>query len=299
MRVDDLFEQIDEKVRLSRTERDLVRDRGAVVQRLLAESGPTICSLLVGSMTRSTAIRKFSDVDILAVVGESIDPPTGNPATLLAQLAGSLRELDAQVSVGNMVVSLAFERPPAVEVIAAVRDSDGSTGRYWIADNSGNSWQSYSPTMLNELTTERVGVLGPRFIKLIRVAKYWNRANSVGLQSSDIEELACYALSARLSMPSYLRALSELLEVVLAWVTGNPEAVARMGRTFLRSSAYSGTVDALNEVRATLTNVQALVEAQDGIVADMEEVASVWRAILGPDATVNIRSSECDRPRAV
>jgi predicted nucleotidyltransferase len=211
------FRRFDAHIRLSADQVHAAQDAERQVVRIVSGIDNVTACLPVGSMVRGTAVRKYSDLDLLAVFSEQRSSDSFiQPAGLLAELAELLRRNAnfTHVEVGAVAISLRTKCWPTVDVIPAlfVNGSlhDGQAFRI-PADNS-QLWQLYSPQSQNALVANRERELGPRLKSLIRMVKWWNHTNASVLASFGVEWLVCTAFE--YAIPAYPKAVCSIFEAV-------------------------------------------------------------------------------------
>lgn len=222
---DAALDRIDESVRLTTGDYEWLQAKADEVADALTGNGVCGECRLIGSVSRLTALRGYSDVDLLAIMRA----PNG-PRHAIAALADALTAAGFAVRTDEIVAEVDFERSPAVDVMPAIHH-DSSLG-YLIPAGRDDEWQAFHPEPLKELTERSRRRLGPRFATVVRLAKLWNITRDVGFKSSDLEELAGIALSDLHAASSHSRCLTWVLALSADWIDGDLDTQRRMGRPF-------------------------------------------------------------------
>jgi predicted nucleotidyltransferase len=265
--LDIALEQTDNSITPTAQDYERYKSRASEIAGLLLRSGAATECHLVGSVSRSTAIKKISDVDLVAVMAADGENAIQHPRTLIARLAEVLSGSAADITSGAVAASLRFDDPPYVDVIPAIK-SAGSYA-YLIPDERGDTWRQFEPEILENLIASLGRRLGPRFRTLVRLIKYWNQLRRVGLRSSDLEELACAAMRDAAEISSYPDAIAQVLNFVAGWVEGDRYAEEVMGRPFLPDELNDRARDIARESkRAARVITQSRAEAEATILKE-------------------------------
>jgi predicted nucleotidyltransferase len=220
---------VDNLVKPTVHDRKLFRLRADEVAGSLARHNASKQCRVVGSVARSTALRHYSDIDLLAVI-ERQHAQTANPQRAIATLGGALADVGLDVVTDDIAASVRFGQPPAVDVIPAL--SQSFEGGYLIPSGRDDQWQEFRPALLEELTSQSLRTLGPQFLTVVRLLKFWNVVRDVGFKSFELEELANVALGERGQIDSYSESLALTLGLCIDWVRGDFDAQSKMGRSF-------------------------------------------------------------------
>jgi predicted nucleotidyltransferase len=183
------FDLFDQCVKPSPTQKYAAVSRGQRVSQLLSQNKRIVECRIVGSLIRSTAIRHFSDIDILAVFdsrGDSQD----SPQELLDLTSRVADSFGVVVSSNPTTVSLQYSDWPNVDILPArVATTDVRHRTFRIPAGSGQTWQLYLPDRHDRMVRDGSARLGPRFKTIVRIVKWWNRLNNEIVRSYEIEEL--------------------------------------------------------------------------------------------------------------
>ncbi|MFG2048268.1 hypothetical protein ACGFIW_12660 [Micromonospora sp. NPDC048935] len=219
--------KIDQSVQPSAADYQRFQAKADEVADVLVRSGVCAEYRLVGSVARATALGSHSDVDLLAILGTA-EQPHPEPRQGIADLAATLTAAGIMVEPDDFVASAKFARPPAVDVMPAIRHVGQNC--YLIPAGRNNEWQTFSPTRLKTLTERSIRRLGARFVSVVRLLKLWNISREARLESSDLEELASLALEDLHTLPPYSQCLAQILSLCASWVGGDMDTENRMGR---------------------------------------------------------------------
>ena len=200
-----------------------------IADLLLRSKAMTECRL-IGSVSRSTALRQNSDVDLLAVFDPGED--TRRPEQLIARVAGILGDSGVNATRRKVSVRAKFGDPPKVDILPAVRTED-SPGCLISTGSANPVWQRFQPDILRELTARSGKRLGPRFYTVVRLIKYWNHLRQPWLRPSDLEELTCIGLRSTIEISSYPAAIARVFDLVVRWIDGDGQVQGMLGRTFI------------------------------------------------------------------
>ena len=277
-RLETVFERIDTSITPTAQDYGRFRSQANETTRLLLRSGIVEECRLVGSISRSTAIRQTSDVDLLAVMTVDRETSTQRPSELISRLAHVLRDSGADVTSGTVAVPLRFEDRPTVDIIPATKLKGSDV--YLIPSERGDAWQQFEPNILQNLVANCGRRLGPRFRVLVRLIKYWNKSRNAGLRSSDLEELVCIAMGDATEISSYPDAIAHVLAFVSDWIEGDRYARNKMGGPFLPDKFNSRAGDIAKESSRA---VQAMNQSQPDAQADATTLKEFFGGELAED----------------
>lgn len=206
------FDTFDALLQPSPSQRNRADLRSRRLSELLAESNNIAECRLVGSFTRSTAIRRYSDTDILAV----FDPAkvdSKNPKDLLALTEQIIKPLGRTVIRSPITVSLQYPDWPNVDILPGFAAGGREREGFHIPTEAGTTWQLYSPGQHDRIVSDASKRLGSRLKKLIRIIKWWNYTNGTFLKSYEIEEFVVNAFPARI--PDYTEAIYNIFNEII------------------------------------------------------------------------------------
>jgi predicted nucleotidyltransferase len=253
------FELFDQRVQPSAQQRDGAELRGRRVSQLLSQNSQVAECRVIGSLARSTAIQRYSDVDILAV----FDPQevvVENPETLLQLTTQMVASTNYTATRTQITISLMYPDWPNVDILPGL--AVGSKGQaFHIPAAVGRGWQPYFPDQHDGIVKNGSTRLGPRFKTLVRAIKWWNGINGGPLQSYEIEEIINDLFDTKI--PDYAEAIFEIFSTI-------------------HKTLADGTRDSpayINIRTAWLLSRQARELAIEG--RDMQGVESSFRRLLG------------------
>ncbi|GHG20421.1 nucleotidyltransferase domain-containing protein [Streptomyces hydrogenans] len=255
------FEILLDRITLSPLEMEAALNHARAVCGIL-KSCPLVSECVIsGSIARSTAVRKFSDVDIIAILKDSkrVDFPSSLAIKDISDFL-SLRYKDIQVF--DSAIRIDFPGIPGVDVVPAVHQEMSSSGYPLLKIPARRqSWIDYIPEEQSQTTEGSAKRLGAEFKQAIRLAKWWSYENSTSIPSYEIEELASRAFRAWPEMRSLPEALAVLLEEVAT--------------AFEMRDSDRNRDSARKAARIART---ALVLSTQG---DIRESVNLWRCLLG------------------
>ncbi|MGW0647480.1 SMODS domain-containing nucleotidyltransferase [Streptomyces umbrinus] len=196
--------------------------------------------LITGSMTRSTAIRKFSDVDIVAVIESDNQLAHADSATLVTAVANILRETEPHVQVSENAVRVMHTEGVTVDVLPAIHSGTNRTADdvYRIPTSNQEGWESYAPEEQTRRIREATESLGDDFKKLIRLCKWWSKTHSQPVSSHEIELTAYKTFPDE--MPELPRAIIELFDSIEHSIPIDPSKIpAVLESKLIATEAYS------------------------------------------------------------
>lgn len=208
----DRFNAFIRKITLSDSERNAALKQGLLLSQKLEQRPEIQKSLITGSMARKTAIRKYSDVDLVVVIEKNDPLSQAGSADLVRALSGILREMELQVQVSENAARVRTVDGVTVDVLAAIQTgiSNASEDEYRISSSNRNGWERYAPEEQNRRIRESAAILGDNFKKLIRLIKWWSKINGHPISSYAIESAACQAF--RMRMPEMAQAVIDMYE---------------------------------------------------------------------------------------
>jgi hypothetical protein len=148
--------------------------------------------LLSGSVAKHTYVDGLSDVDALIVIKYAGD--VSAPRGLLEEVTADLRRQlagRAEVSHGRLAVSIRYTDGMEIQLIPAVRTSEGLRVPSWESDK----WSDIDPERFTRALTKRNAECGQRLVPTIKLAKAINSTlpESEQLTGYHIESLAIAA----------------------------------------------------------------------------------------------------------
>ncbi|MFE9942120.1 SMODS domain-containing nucleotidyltransferase [Streptomyces hirsutus] len=236
----DPFDAFLRHITLSDSEKATALERGRRLSRRLEQRPEVRECLITGSMVRSTAIRKFSDVDIVAVIESSNQLSRINSAALVTTVANILRETESDVQVSENAVRVMYPDGVTVDVLGAIHAGINSTADdvYRIPSSDRKGWATYAPEEQNRRIREAAASLGDNFKKLIRLCKWWSKTHGQPASSYEIE-IAAHE-SFRTEIPELPLAIIELFNSIKRSVDiDSPKMSALLESREIAEEAYS------------------------------------------------------------
>lgn len=266
----DAFEMFDRRIQPTNAQMHLAMGRGHRLSRILDRSPQISECRLVGSIVRSTAVRIFSDVDVLAVFDLPRSPEMDDSRKLLV-LAQSIIEDHARTFTSNEnTVSLRFAKWPNVDVLPAVASNGSANDRkLWIPAGSGE-WRFYCPGSDDQLVASAVSRFGEGFKSVVRIFKWWNKSNGGIIHSVEVERLARKAFTQ--GLPAWPQAILALFMAIAPEQDG-------VSACDLRSADMVISSESTDIVRR---GCDLAVRAQQAAaIADFRGASVLWRRLLG------------------
>ncbi|MET7826275.1 hypothetical protein ABZT23_16490 [Streptomyces sp. NPDC005386] len=235
-----LFDDFLRYITLSDSEKAIALEQGRRLSRRIEQRPEVRECLITGSMTRSTAIRKFSDVDIVAVIESENKLAQADSATLVAAVATILRETEPHVEVSENAVRVVYEECVTVDVLAGIYTGTNSTDDdvYRIPTSNQEGWETYAPEEQSRRIREATEFFGDDFKKLIRLCKWWSKTHDQPVSSHDIELIAFNSFTD--DIPELPRALIEMFNAIEHSIdTGSPKMPILLKSKSIATEAYS------------------------------------------------------------
>ena len=254
------FDDLLDRITMPERERVAALARAVHISEIIARNIAIQNVVITGSMSRGTAIRNFSDVDILVSLEKWTLEDQPKPAAMVSRLAQALsREFPGAHILGN-VVRVDFPSGPDVDVLTGLCDSLNDLGNqvYMIPTEDLRRWQPFEPANIDQALYVRSGELGPKFKALIRLIKWWSRENGRPLASYEIETIAS---------SSFGQSMPEL-----------PESVAMFFDSAVRSVHDRQDLNMTKLKSAGSLARKSLEESANG---NFMESISGWRCLLG------------------
>lgn len=137
-------------------------------------------TFLSGSYKRDTAIRpqkngedvERPDVDVIVVTDHSLDD---SPADVVNLVYKTLK--DEYETIRPQARSVGIETPQADMDVVPIIEPVGEGGTRYIADRKLEKWLETNPPKHTEWTTDMNTKAGGRFKPLVKMTKWWRRAN--------------------------------------------------------------------------------------------------------------------------
>ncbi|MFJ3658118.1 nucleotidyltransferase domain-containing protein [Streptomyces nigra] len=217
------FELFAQRISLSQHELDNAIKRAEEICQFLSQATVVQECKTTGSMARSTAIQDFSDVDIVAVLSPPLSAQD-TPNSITARLLDILRPTYREARISENTVRISFAHGPDVDVIPAILDTVSPNGGmiYKIPSPNRSRWNEYAPEERNQEINQKSALLGERFIRLIKIMKWWSKQHEQPVASYEIENIASATFSSR--MPPITHAIVEFFEFAESSPKGRRES---------------------------------------------------------------------------
>jgi predicted nucleotidyltransferase len=264
------FSQFDRRIQPSEVQRCLAAKRADRLSHALNHTSSISECHVTGSLVRSTAIRKFSDVDILAIFDSRRDLPMADPGDLL-ELTYSISAVLARTITRNTnTITLNFSKWPNVDILPAlIHGASDDMGALQIPAGSG-IWGHYYPGADDLLIADGVRRHGPRFKAVVRTFKWWNKMNGEIMRSFEVERLARDTFAE--GLPKSPQAVHMIFAAAIEACDHQRQRHALTETTIPTSSNY----DVLKQ--AFILSTQA---EEAAAVADFRGATLCWRRLLG------------------
>lgn len=170
----------------------LNQHREQIERKLQSEFENFEALLYGGSHSRYTDVNKLSDIDILAVLGdtsqieESSNVAINNLVTLLRD-----RFPESNIQRGKMAATIRFSDGIEIQVLPAYRDGDG----FYIPNPADSRWVRTCPTRVANQLTGLNQQLSGKVVPVIKLAKAICYAKGIEIKSYHLENIALQAFS--------------------------------------------------------------------------------------------------------
>lgn len=173
MKVDEAFSALKSNLEITAAERDLVKDRHALIRAHIRDRWELTDDFLTGSYARHTKTKKLKDVDIFVVIdpdGPQGDLRGGTGTAALDALADILgTRWTVMVDVNVVRIDYAAEEVASYEIAPAFEKS----GHYEIPN--GAAWMSTDPRIHAAEVTAKNAACAEKFVPLVKMIKSINR----------------------------------------------------------------------------------------------------------------------------
>ncbi|MEU9082307.1 nucleotidyltransferase [Streptomyces sp. NPDC048357] len=204
------FEIFFQRISLSGNQRKAALNRAEEICAFLrAESNVSEC-FVSGSISRSTAVRNFSDIDIIAAMNEET-PPETRPDSVVSDLLSTLQIRYPQARISENTVRISFPSGPDVDVLPALEVSSPGVGTFSIPTFNRDAWERFIPSEQTRLVRDIDARLGGELTQLIKLVKWWSHLHEQIIPSFRIEQIACAVFEHE--MPPMNRAVVDFFDV--------------------------------------------------------------------------------------
>jgi predicted nucleotidyltransferase len=263
------FGQFDQHIKLADSDRTLGQERMEKVSQALEKNSNFVQCLPFGSFGRSTAVRPFSDVDLLANFEFPRRGERDDPQYLLDILESLVRGTVGDTRRHRNAISILYPEWPSVDIVPAMQSQKEDQGElsFLIPNVEGMGWQVYEPHVADRQIEERVKSLGGEFKGVIRMMKWWSKIKGGVVESYKIETIAFHLFVE--TLPPYPQAIYEFFGAFLGLIP-----TPRFPR--VRSA---GALSLLADARHTAQEALRLGERNQA--ASRERAIETWRELFG------------------
>lgn len=286
------FDKFAQDIEPSKTTKSRASQAHTTLRDFLAQhdtfKGVCVRTFLSGSYKRDTAIRpqkngedvERPDVDIVVVTNHAIEDPPADVVNLLYDVLKEKYE-----SIRRQQRSVGIETAQADMDVVPIIEPFGQGGPLYIADRKLKQWIETNPPGHTEWTTQVNTKAGGRFKPLVKMLKWWRRANPTVNKKPKGFVLECIAAeSMNFSTIHYGELFVGMLE---SFVNAYAAHIAVGSVPSITDPGVSG-----NSVTAGLTFAafegfynKAKAHAEVGRSAlhegDIEKAVTLWRQIFG------------------
>ena len=234
-------------------------------------------SILMGSAAKSTIIRPFDDVDVLAIFS-NINGAWKTYAQDSKSFIYRIREAYSGVSIQQVGT-----RGQAVRVFYAAGGHvdvapvfDAGNDIYFLPSGSGD-WIRTAPTVGNQWFLERNATLGYHAAPLVRLLKAWNRTHSKRFRSFHLETVAATMFS---SIGSNYRGALHMFFLSAARHLDVNDPAGQSGNLSSYLTA-AGRQNLIQGLASAADRAGRAIEAEK--VGDHAEAKRLWAIVLGQD----------------
>lgn len=150
---------------------ELVRERLNQIEKFLGNAiDGDIEQRFGGSVAKHTYVDGLSDIDCLVIMNDAGLIADGPQVTLKAFADGLAKKLEgkAEVSTGNMAVTVKYGDGMEVQLLPAVKQGDGLKIQ---SSRDPNSWSKINPGKFQEALTRRNAECDGKLVPVIKLAK--------------------------------------------------------------------------------------------------------------------------------
>ncbi|GAQ77526.1 nucleotidyltransferase [Streptomyces turgidiscabies] len=250
-----------DRISLTVPEQEAALNRAESVRENLMNFSLVQECVITGSMARSTAIRTFSDVDIIAIIND--DPKMmENSKLAISAISDYLARTYSSIEDFDSAVHITLNDGPGIDVVPAFIAGKNTSGHsLFKIPAEQRSWINYDPAGQDQRIEQLSLQLGDEFKQAIRLAKWWSRANGSPIPSYEIEGVMSRTFLKWTEMPTPPEALATFFREADA---NKPDKVTGHGKSVIRKAALMAQ-DALE------------LAAQGDTAGSMER----WRCLLG------------------
>lgn len=280
-----MFQRIAGKIQPLSSEYDRASIHSLTVRKRLNKSFDLKRFLKIGSHSRNTAIRLYSDLDYLAVLARNEAKWGGrimNSSTLLEKVRSDLgdRYTQTQVSRDGQAIVVRFGGGQhSMDVVPAIFSRfDKLRPIYWIPDGN-DGWIETSPERHNKYIIDANDRSGSKLVKVIRLIKFWKicRQGSIPLQSFHVDMLLS-ASDICVGVKSYARCLHDAFQLLSERRCAGLRAPVGLSGV-LRAAQTQAQLDDINAaVDYSLQHAKSALQSEAW--GDLEESVRQWGIVF-------------------
>lgn len=276
--VNEAFDVFDQRIRLTDDALKFALDEASAISRLISTNPAIKSCIITGSLVRSTAIKEFSDVDIIAILDDIYKSDALTPAkamSLVAHVAG--RHMHQITDSGNSISGLS-ENGIKVDVLPAIiaHADQGGNEVYQIPAATRSAWQKYSPDAQTQGIAEIDMRVGPRFKQLIRAIKWWSGMNGKPVRSHEIEVLASRAFDA--GIPELPQAVVVFFDFAIEDLHDSSRG---MEPVVCNSNLHSSVKVALSKLHSAGDLAKHARKVEMAAPSNAPQAIHLWRGLFG------------------
>jgi hypothetical protein len=271
--IEKAFDIFDEQISPSDDSRKAAIEDASEVARVIASNPAIEKCILTGSMTRSTAVKDFSDVDVVAVIRESSMIPASESSSILIFTVGLVKTYWPTAETTGNTIALQAPNGMHIDILPALAGAiDNRGNQIYRIPSPGVSygWSMYSPEGQSQELADISAKLGPSFKQLIRAVKWWSQTNGRPISSHQVE-----AWTSEL----FREAIPKLPEAITSFFDF---AAARLREDF---EDVRDTADGNQDIMAQLSRASRLAkkayELESEVPQDAGRAIRVWRDLFG------------------
>jgi hypothetical protein len=274
------FEIFRENIELSGDHREIASSRKDHIVSLLQKGFEILEAFPSGSIPRYTAVKEYSDLDIIVVLHYGKHIEGKNPSQVLQAVRDCLAEYKTNVRKNGQAVTLYYKTWPNVDIVPVSRTSnnDGSVNYYNVPNMNDETWLPSIPKKHSDSLSERNKNCGDAFKRIIKLIKWWNHQHSNLLQSFHIEVMALNIFNGQLTDYSwdvfqYFNEAVKLASSSLRYEVGYADS-------YLDSTTRKSVIERLGTARDKARDAWYLTYGDRN---DHAKAIEIWRQIFGDE----------------
>lgn len=276
--VNEAFHVFDQRIYLSHDDLKVALDEASTASLAISADPAITGCIITGSAVRSTAIKDFSDVDLIAIIADARRSNEMTPKKALALVMHIMSRYMDRINDSGNSVSAISKNGVKIDVIPAFigRINDRGDQVYEIPTADRSGWQDYSPDAQTRRIAEIDERAGPRFKQLVRAIKWWSRTNGQPISSHQIEVFASEVFDA--GIPELSQAVVAFFEVAIKdlLITSQGTATIASDVDILGSSPV-----ALSKMRTAEDHAKHAREIELASPGSMLKAVQTWRGLFG------------------